>query len=195
MGNWSTLQTDTEITFGYSGGPVFNINGEVVAVSTFGAISPLTQIMEHFLIPINIAHDLLLTKSIENIQGPIDTHYQKGLKYFWNNDYTNAIQSFKNVLQINPHHKYAQNLLTIVQSNIEKRSSNTIFSSGTPESLSNNTQMKLSSSIFTSIIQTNNSLTLNSDIASYLILSILLMYLAVFLIKKYHNKYVSYLHK
>ncbi len=205
MGNWSAFQTDTEITFGYSGGPVFNLDGEVVAVSTFGAISPMTQTMEHFLVPINIAHDLLKEISVENTRGSIDNYYREGLEHFWNNDYTSSVISFKNVLLLNPKHSYAQYYLTMAQSRLKKGSNDTLTSRSAIETLSSitentgnltivtrdsNTQTGVSSSMLDSTIQLFESQSLQSNIALYLILAILIVYLLFFIIKKYRIKSV-----
>lgn len=208
MGNWSALQTDTEITFGYSGGPVFNLNGEVVAVSTFGAISPMTQTTEHFLLPINIALDLLKEISVENTRGPIDNYYRQGLEHFWHNDYNHSIIFFQNVLLLNPNHNYAYYYLKMAQSRLKMGSNYTLTSRSTIETISSTTENTdkltiltrnsnnrtgLSSSILDSTIPLHDSQSLQSNIALYLILSVLIVYLLFFIIKRYRIKAVSYL--
>jgi len=115
MEGWSALQTDADITFGYSGGPALNGKGEVIGVAAFGAISPLTKTTANFLIPINIAHSLLEAASLNYTGSIIDEHYEKGLRHLWKGEYHLSISEFKTVLNLNPTHTYARHYLNLVQ--------------------------------------------------------------------------------
>ncbi len=115
MEEWEAFQTDADITFGYSGGPVFNSKGEVVGIATFGFISPITKMTENFLVPINIAQYLLEQESIVNTRSIIDEHYEKGLKFLWIGEYNSSIIEFTEVLKLNPLHPYAKHYLNIAK--------------------------------------------------------------------------------
>ena len=107
FGDWKALQTDADITFGFSGGPVFNLNNEVIGISAFGVFSPINQTETKFLVPINVAKEFLIRSNINDKRSEIDEHYQKGIEYFFDEEYYAAINELTEVLELNPEHFHA----------------------------------------------------------------------------------------
>ncbi|WP_455276867.1 S1C family serine protease [[Eubacterium] cellulosolvens] len=111
FGDWEALQTDADITFGFSGGPVFNLDNEVIGISAFGIFSPISQTETKFLVPINVAKEFLSRTNINNERSEIDEHYQKGIEYFFDEEYYAAINELAEVLELNPEHFHARNYI------------------------------------------------------------------------------------
>jgi len=108
FGDWEALQTDADITFGFSGGPVFNLNNEVIGISAFGIFSPINQTETKFLVPINVAKEFLSRSGINDERSEIDEHYQKGIEYFFDEEYYEAMNELVEVLELNPEHFHAK---------------------------------------------------------------------------------------
>jgi S1-C subfamily serine protease len=108
FGDWEALQTDADITFGFSGGPVFNLNNEVIGISAFGIFSPINQTETKFLVPINVAKEFLSRSDINDERSEIDEHYQKGIEYFFDEKYYEAMNELVKVLELNPEHFHAK---------------------------------------------------------------------------------------
>ena len=115
FGDWKALQTDVDITFGYSGGPVLNLKNEVIGISTFGMISPINQTETKFLVPIKIAIEYLMKAAIQNERSELDEYYEKGTVYFLDQNYYDSINQFSKVLELNPEHIYAKYYLELAQ--------------------------------------------------------------------------------
>jgi serine protease Do len=98
------LQTDAAMYHGDSGCPAFNDNGEVIGISDFGSghfIEPGEWIDDegyNFLIPINIAKEFLDEMRINATTSSTTQHFEKGLTYYWNKDYSNAEKEFNWIL-------------------------------------------------------------------------------------------------
>jgi len=117
-GGLKVLQTDTAITHGNSGGPAFNEKGEVIGIATFGSIDPTTgqEIAGfNFLIPINLAKEFLREMNIANIPGPVNEHFEKGMRFFWNGQYDKAIIELEIVTRLYPGHPSAQKYIIKAQ--------------------------------------------------------------------------------
>jgi S1-C subfamily serine protease len=116
--NRTVLQTDAAIEHGNSGGPAFNENGEVIGIATWGATDPNSgnNVQGYsFLIPINEAKDFIKDQGININTSRSETlnYFQKGLDYYWGQQYTNASQEFNKVLSVNPNNYYAKEYLNM----------------------------------------------------------------------------------
>jgi len=116
------LQTDAAITHGNSGGPVLNSKGEAIGIATFGthgwdpALGEYKELAGfNFLVPSNIAADLLREINVENKQGLADEHYRMAMVYYYAERYAEALEEFETVLNLCPGHPYAQDFITLCQ--------------------------------------------------------------------------------
>lgn len=106
------IQTDAAINHGNSGGPVYNENGEVVGIATFGAGAETGVEAIKFMMPINLAKEYMKELNINNEHSVLDTKYSEALNAFWERDCDKAITKMKEVLVLYPGHPYAQEYIT-----------------------------------------------------------------------------------
>jgi len=118
-----SLQTDALITGGNSGGPGYNLNGEVIGTATWVILDPQAGIKTDnygFLISCKEIQDFLKESSIQNIQGQVDKLYKEALNDFWNDKYKNAIKKFKEVETLYPDHPYTKDYIARAQEQINQ---------------------------------------------------------------------------
>ena len=106
------IQTDAAINHGNSGGPVYNENGEVVGIATFGAGTETGVEAIKFMMPINLAKEYMKELNIENEHSILDTKYSEALNAFWKKDCNKVISKMKEILVLYPGHPYAQEYIT-----------------------------------------------------------------------------------
>lgn len=112
QGGWDVFQTDAEMTHGNSGGPVFNERGEVIAIATFGSVDYQRGGAEvagmNFVIPITIAKQFLKELNITPQESQLSKTYEQGLIYYDNEQYSYALEKFREVNELNPGYPYVQ---------------------------------------------------------------------------------------
>jgi serine protease Do len=93
------LQSDVAITHGNSGGPAFNINGEVIGLATYGA-----QEVQgfNFLVPVNTAMEFVRQSGVAPETGAFNKHWANALDLYDDKQCSHAIAEFDNVAQFMP---------------------------------------------------------------------------------------------
>lgn len=112
-GGWEVLQTDTAITHGNSGGPLFNSKGEVIGITTFGSVqqNQTTGAVEeiqgyNFAVPTTIVKQFLTESNITPTQGALTKTYHEAVDLAANSHYSAARDKFKEVQDANPGFPY-----------------------------------------------------------------------------------------
>lgn len=106
----TTIQTDAGINHGNSGGPMYNSDGEVVGVATFGPADAGIQDIQ-FGLPVELARDHLDDAGVEAHSSHLDTAYQDALDALWRDDCDAVEEHMDTVLDLDPDHPYANEVI------------------------------------------------------------------------------------
>ncbi len=102
-----TIQTDAAINHGNSGGPMYDGDGRVVGVATFGPADVGIQEIK-FGLPIDTVTEFMAEHGVENESGEVDAAFEAGLNAYWRGDCETAVEEMETVLDLYPGHPYAQ---------------------------------------------------------------------------------------
>jgi tetratricopeptide (TPR) repeat protein len=61
----------------------------------------------NFLIPINVAKSFISELNINTTPSEATVHFEKGLEYYWNKQYSEAEKEFNRIVALDPNNKYA----------------------------------------------------------------------------------------
>lgn len=113
-GGWSILQTDASIHGGNSGGPLFNDDGEVIGVNTFGMADATTGADiagVNFAIPVSIAKQFLNEINVEPSESTFTANFNTALAAYNSGDYDTALELLRGINETNPGFPVVQDLL------------------------------------------------------------------------------------
>jgi S1-C subfamily serine protease len=125
QGGWEVLQTDTAITHGNSGGPLFNNKGEVIGITTFGSVQQnattgATEEVQgfNFAIPSTVIKQFLSESNITPTEGQLMKTYREGVDLFFDEHYSAAKEKFKQVSDSNAAFPYVTDQISVCTAKI-----------------------------------------------------------------------------
>jgi len=127
QGGWEVLQTDTSITHGNSGGPLFNNRGEVIGITTFGSVQQNTSTGGYdevqgfnFAIPTTVIKQFLNESNVTPTEGPLTKTYHEGVDLAAEDHYSAAKDKFKQVSESSPGFPYAADQISLCTAKINE---------------------------------------------------------------------------
>ncbi len=109
------LQVQGDARPGNSGGPVLNDSGQVIGILTM-----LTDETNNYLRPSNDIKEVLTRNGVTNKLGMVDEEFKQGLVMYRLKYYSEAINHFNNVLNLNQKHLLAQEYRSKAQEAINR---------------------------------------------------------------------------
>ncbi|HQU57522.1 MAG TPA: serine protease, partial [Chitinophagaceae bacterium] len=99
---WQVLQIDAAITHGNSGGPVFNEEGEVIGLATFGSIDNRGLEIQglNFVVPVTIVKEFFRKADVTPAMSKVSTMYNEALENYDKAWYKKALKEFKSVKEL-----------------------------------------------------------------------------------------------
>jgi len=119
------LQIQGDAREGNSGGPVLDEDGQVIGILTMG-----TDIANNYLRPSNDIAEMLSRNGVTNKLGTVDEEFRLGLVMYRMEYYSEAIEHFNAVLNLNQRHLLAQEYRSKAQEAINRGEDKT-FRGGT----------------------------------------------------------------
>ncbi len=119
----TVLQTDAGMTHGNSGGPVFDEQGNVVGVATFGSVDPDNggQVAGlNFAVPASIVNELLGQAHVKATEGTAGSKYREALDAFDKHWYKRALPLLEQVKALDPGHPLVGKLIKDSRTAIEQ---------------------------------------------------------------------------
>ena len=117
IGGWPVIQMDATISYGSSGGPVCNQQGEVIGLATFGSIGQGTGELAsgfNLAIPVSIVEDFIDSAKIKPQIARVTELFNQGLAMYYKEYYRNALRKFESAQKLNK--AYGQLNLYIINS-------------------------------------------------------------------------------
>jgi serine protease Do len=114
-GGYTVLQTDAGMTHGNSGGPVFDEQGRVVGVATFGSVDSNTgrEVSGlNFAVPASIVKDLLGQAKVSAKEGTAAETYRKALDAYDKQWYKRDLPLLERVKTLDPGHPLVAKLIS-----------------------------------------------------------------------------------
>ncbi len=113
-GGWDVIQMDTALTHGNSGGPLFNSNGQVIGITTFGSPSDSGQGEVqgfNFAVPTSVVREFLNETNVKPAQGSLTQMYHDAVDLYSAGHYSAAKDEFKEIADTNPAFPYVSDMI------------------------------------------------------------------------------------
>jgi S1-C subfamily serine protease len=110
------IQFDAPVTWGNSGGPVFNEKGEVIGIATFISLAPMGGQSAipiqgfNFAVPINTAKEFISAAGIQPKSGLFNTMWAEALDFYFNEDYEDVLSKCDEILRLMPNQPDAKRI-------------------------------------------------------------------------------------
>ena len=114
-GQRKLIQTDATISPGSSGGPAFDLDGQVIGIATYG----INGENFNYLVDVKEIKDLMRKNNVENSHGDIDNNWFTALSLFEEQKYKKALPFLETIQQNYPQHISAGNFVTLAKDKIE----------------------------------------------------------------------------
>jgi len=118
----NVMQSDVNVHHGNSGGPVVNSKGEVIAVTSFGAIDPSGSGRAvpgfNFFVPASIVSELLRRANVNSEESVTIKYYEEGLRLYYERKYSEAIKRFQTVKNLYPGFPFVDDYISGAQAAI-----------------------------------------------------------------------------
>ena len=110
------IQFDAPVTWGNSGGPVFNEKGEVIGIATFISLAPMggqgaIPIQGfNFAVPINTAKEFINAAGIQPKSGLFNGMWSEALDLYFEEDYEDVLSKCDEILRLMPNQPDAKRI-------------------------------------------------------------------------------------
>ncbi len=135
-GGWDVLQTDTAISHGNSGGPLFNSQGQVIGITTFGsentaANTPSGTPQEvqgfNFAIPTTVIQEFLSEANVKPAMGQLTQTYHEAVDLYSANHYSASKAKLKQIADANPAFPYVAGMISDTTAKISAGQDEPVF--------------------------------------------------------------------
>lgn len=120
IGGWPVIQTDATISYGNSGGPICNQQGDVIGLATFGSLGQGNAELAsgfNFAIPVSLVQDFMDSVKVKMKISKATELFNEGLSMYYQEYYHNALDKFESGKKINASYP----LLSLYIKNSESR--------------------------------------------------------------------------
>ena len=119
---WPLIQMDANINHGSSGGPVCNIDGEVVGLTTFGSLENNGALAAglNFAIPVRILREYLDTADVNPQISKASAVFADGVQFYETRYYRKALNKFEAVKKLNNNYPGLENMIDSCSARIRR---------------------------------------------------------------------------
>lgn len=114
--NWSAIATDAEVTHGNSGGPVFDRNGDVLGVVSFGTDAGGSAPAENYFVPSDVVKELMDKAGVKPNPGTATQAYYRALAEGDAKHYRHELPRLQTLADRMPANTYVKDDIIAVQS-------------------------------------------------------------------------------